>query len=168
MPHYRAEILTILGAYFGRNDDYVNSFWNLLTLRSLVIILLMKYPWVNVYKSWGNLGKYFQFGPIHKNIEPDHWWSSFYIMLKTSGKLKLLRLFLTTSIFEPFYLVKLFVSFTPFNFKVLYILRIMILPNQSDLIRVFFDNETKLKILSEITFMNVLQAKDSWLKAWLA
>ena len=82
-------------------------------------------------------------------------------MLKTSGTLKLLRLFLTTSIFEPFYLVKLFVSFTPFHFKVLYILRIMILPNKSDLIRVFFDNETKLKLLSEITFMNVLQAKDS-------
>ena len=33
MPHYRAEILTIFGSYFGRNDDFINSFWNLLTFR---------------------------------------------------------------------------------------------------------------------------------------
>ena len=31
MPHYRAEILTIFGSYFGRNDDFINSFINLLT-----------------------------------------------------------------------------------------------------------------------------------------
>ena len=24
--HYRAEILTIFGSYFGRNDDFINSF----------------------------------------------------------------------------------------------------------------------------------------------
>ena len=29
----RAEILTIFGWYFGRNDDFINSFWNLLTFR---------------------------------------------------------------------------------------------------------------------------------------
>ena len=26
--HYRAEILTIFRSYFGRNDDFINSFWN--------------------------------------------------------------------------------------------------------------------------------------------
>ena len=31
MPHYRAEILTIFGSYFGRNDDFINFFWNLMT-----------------------------------------------------------------------------------------------------------------------------------------
>ena len=34
VPHYRAEILTILGSYFGRNNDFINSFWNLLTFRT--------------------------------------------------------------------------------------------------------------------------------------
>ena len=29
----RAEILTIFGSYFGRNDDFINSFCNLLTFR---------------------------------------------------------------------------------------------------------------------------------------
>ena len=29
----RAEILTIFRSYFGRNDDFINSFWNLLTFR---------------------------------------------------------------------------------------------------------------------------------------
>ena len=38
MPHYRAEILTIFGSYFGRNDDFKNSFWNLLTFRYLLVI----------------------------------------------------------------------------------------------------------------------------------
>jgi hypothetical protein len=26
VPHYRAEILTIIGSYFGRNDDFINIF----------------------------------------------------------------------------------------------------------------------------------------------
>ena len=26
VSHYRAEILTIFGSYFGRNDDFINSF----------------------------------------------------------------------------------------------------------------------------------------------
>jgi hypothetical protein len=26
VPHYRAEIFTIFGSYFGRNDDFINSF----------------------------------------------------------------------------------------------------------------------------------------------
>ena len=26
VPHYRAEILTIFCSYFGRNDDFINSF----------------------------------------------------------------------------------------------------------------------------------------------
>ena len=28
---YRAEILTVFCSYFGRNDNFINSFWNLLT-----------------------------------------------------------------------------------------------------------------------------------------
>ena len=28
---YRAEIFTMFGSYFGRNDNFINSFWNLLT-----------------------------------------------------------------------------------------------------------------------------------------
>ena len=31
VPHNRADILTILGSYFGRNDDFIIFFWNLLT-----------------------------------------------------------------------------------------------------------------------------------------
>ena len=30
-----AETLTIFRSYFGRNDDFINSFWNLLTFRSV-------------------------------------------------------------------------------------------------------------------------------------
>ena len=35
MPHYRAEILTTFGSYFGRNDDFINSFLNLLTFSAV-------------------------------------------------------------------------------------------------------------------------------------
>ena len=31
VAQYRAEILTIFRSYFGRNDDFIISFWNLLT-----------------------------------------------------------------------------------------------------------------------------------------
>ena len=34
----RAEILTIFGSYFGRNHDFINSFWNLLTFSSMTLI----------------------------------------------------------------------------------------------------------------------------------
>ena len=30
VPHFRAEILTIFGSYFGKNDDFIYSFRNLL------------------------------------------------------------------------------------------------------------------------------------------
>ena len=33
MPYYRAEILTIFHS-FGRSDNFINSFWNLLTFKS--------------------------------------------------------------------------------------------------------------------------------------
>ena len=36
MPHYSVEILTIFGSYFGRNDSFINSFWNLLTFTQKV------------------------------------------------------------------------------------------------------------------------------------
>ena len=35
-PHYTAEILTIFRSYFGRNDDFINSFWNSLTFTTKV------------------------------------------------------------------------------------------------------------------------------------
>ena len=35
MAQYWAEILTIFGSYFGRNDDFIDSFWNLLTFSDL-------------------------------------------------------------------------------------------------------------------------------------
>ena len=31
LAQYRSGILTIFGSYFGRNYDFINSFWNLLT-----------------------------------------------------------------------------------------------------------------------------------------
>ena len=31
VAQYRTGILTIFGSYFGRKDDFINSFWNLLT-----------------------------------------------------------------------------------------------------------------------------------------
>ena len=42
VPHYRAEIFTIFGSYFGRNNDFINSFWNLLTFTVLYFTLLGK------------------------------------------------------------------------------------------------------------------------------
>ena len=35
--HYMAEILKFFCSYFGRNDDFVNSFWNLLTFTEVEI-----------------------------------------------------------------------------------------------------------------------------------
>ena len=35
VPHYRAEIHTIFGSYCGRNDNFINSFWHLLTFSQL-------------------------------------------------------------------------------------------------------------------------------------
>ena len=40
MAQYRAEILTIFGSYFGRNDDFKNSFWNLLTFTFAFVFLV--------------------------------------------------------------------------------------------------------------------------------
>ena len=39
---HRTEILTIFCLYFGRNDDFINSFWNCLTFRTT---LQMVGPW---------------------------------------------------------------------------------------------------------------------------
>ena len=36
VAQYREEILTIFGSYFGRNDDFIYSFWNLLTFTYIV------------------------------------------------------------------------------------------------------------------------------------
>ena len=43
--HYRAEIRTIFRSYFGRNDDSMNSFWNLLTFRIVRFIRQMFVRW---------------------------------------------------------------------------------------------------------------------------
>ena len=53
---YRAEILTILGSYFGRNDDFMNSFWNLLTF-SISTYESQK----NIYKIHVELKHFFLF-----------------------------------------------------------------------------------------------------------
>ena len=42
MPHYRAEIHTIFGSHFGRNDDFINSFRNLLTLNTILLVIEIK------------------------------------------------------------------------------------------------------------------------------
>ena len=41
-PQYRAEILIIFGSYFGRNDDFINSFRNLLTFRMPFFVQIIK------------------------------------------------------------------------------------------------------------------------------
>ena len=46
MTHYRAEILSIFRSYFGSNDYFINSFWNLLTFSGEQLISL------NSNKHW--------------------------------------------------------------------------------------------------------------------
>ena len=43
VPHYRAEILTIFGSYFGRHDDLKNLFWNLLTFSTYHTLVQCEY-----------------------------------------------------------------------------------------------------------------------------
>ena len=45
VPHYRAEILTIFGSYFGRNDDFIISFWKLLTFSNIQVLTSNKIGW---------------------------------------------------------------------------------------------------------------------------
>ena len=68
VPHYRAEILTIFGSYFGRNDDFINSFWNFLTFASLLceVELQSGCSWIkpNIYRfnrwRWQHLSEKFR------------------------------------------------------------------------------------------------------------
>ena len=50
-PHYTTEILPIFCLYFGRNDDFINSFWNCLTFtmyrKSNHIFVLPNNTWKN-------------------------------------------------------------------------------------------------------------------------
>ena len=39
---HRAEILTIFRSYFGRNDDFINSFWNGLTFKYYLNLLYVR------------------------------------------------------------------------------------------------------------------------------
>ena len=63
MAQYRAEILTIFRSCFGRNNDLMNSFWNLLTFRDHPNITYGKVGlkivtfqgWRKVWKSEGGL-----------------------------------------------------------------------------------------------------------------
>ena len=41
MAQYREEILTIFGSYFGRNDYFINSFWNLQTFNGFESFLVL-------------------------------------------------------------------------------------------------------------------------------
>ena len=43
VPYYRAEILTIFCWYFGRNDDFINSFWDLLTFGKIYLNIYPNY-----------------------------------------------------------------------------------------------------------------------------
>ena len=67
LPSYillRAEILTIFCSYFGRTDNFINSFWNLLTFTSLCCIsctwkrmcvsTIVLWPWDKIFllESW--------------------------------------------------------------------------------------------------------------------
>ena len=52
---HRAEILTIFCSYFGKNDDFMNPFWNYLTfsiqlwklIKSGLNFLIRQYPWLS-------------------------------------------------------------------------------------------------------------------------
>ena len=48
VPHYGAEILTIFGSYFGKNNNFINSFWKLLTFSNIQVLINNKNGW-NVY-----------------------------------------------------------------------------------------------------------------------
>ena len=43
VAQYRTEILTTLGSYFGRNNDFLNSFWNLLTFKDASELNLLNF-----------------------------------------------------------------------------------------------------------------------------
>ena len=56
----RAEILTFFFSYFGRNDDFINSIWNLLTRMSIpgltqAILVLDKASTINKFKNHADL-----------------------------------------------------------------------------------------------------------------
>ena len=52
MPNYMAEIHTIFGSYLGRNDDFINSFWNLPTF------ITLKYVWFFFLSKERKCGNY--------------------------------------------------------------------------------------------------------------
>ena len=47
---YRAKILAIFGSYFGKNDDFINSFWNLLTYKYLFLFWLFRH--LSYFSKW--------------------------------------------------------------------------------------------------------------------
>ena len=51
--HYRAEIPTIFCSYFGRNDDSINLFWNLLTF-SLLFFSFSFQDKILLLQLWGH------------------------------------------------------------------------------------------------------------------
>ena len=49
MAQYSAKNLTIFGSYFGRKDDFINSFLNLLTFSTMVNGTLLNFS--NIYED---------------------------------------------------------------------------------------------------------------------
>ena len=50
VAQYRVEILTIFHSYFGRNNKFLNSFWNLLTKKKKEYNQQLLEPWI--VKNW--------------------------------------------------------------------------------------------------------------------
>ena len=83
-PHYtavhRAEIRTIFRSYFGRNDDFINSFWNLLTFTMVPQVELFSFVfWKNLKTpkrpfeiNWP-FQKVFYYAPIFLKVIKNSW-----------------------------------------------------------------------------------------------
>ena len=62
---HRAKILTIFRSYFGRNDDFINSFWNCLT-----------------FSKYSNFAR--ASGLVLCIMRPNNFWSRIYIFVQNS------------------------------------------------------------------------------------
>ena len=64
VAQYRAEIITIFSSYFGRNDNFINSFWNLLTFKgkknSWSIVITIKTRNCFTYWHFKDIGQQIQ------------------------------------------------------------------------------------------------------------
>ena len=69
--HYRAEILTIFGSHFGRNDDFINSFWNLLTFSTRQLSVVPGS--LSSVAGWQAEAWCCDSAAVFKNPAPFHW-----------------------------------------------------------------------------------------------